>query len=116
MQFWTAQYRYPGPHRLDITVKGDDPIGSVFAPTWKMVIAHKHSKDDAAYIKEYQSMMQDSYRNHPLEWQRVLGHEYIVLVCFCAANSFCHRLLLAEYLQKCGTEYMGELTDFSAWK
>lgn len=37
MDIWTAQYQYPGPHRLDITVKGQDPIGRLFAPTWDMV-------------------------------------------------------------------------------
>jgi len=41
MQLWTAQYRYPGPHRLDITVKGRDPIGKMFAPTWDMVKQYK---------------------------------------------------------------------------
>jgi len=33
---YTAQYRYSGLDRLDITVKGQDPFGRVFAlhGTW----------------------------------------------------------------------------------
>ena len=38
---YTAQYRYSGLHRLDITVKGKDQVGRVFAPSWDMVIKHE---------------------------------------------------------------------------
>ena len=30
------------------------------------------------------------------------------LVCFCKADSTCHRYLLADYLTGLGAEYMGE--------
>ena len=38
---YTAQYRYPGMDRLDITVKGQDRFGKFFAPTWNMVSGFK---------------------------------------------------------------------------
>ena len=41
MKLYTVQYRYFGPDRLDITVKGKNPTGKIFAPTWKMVMKTK---------------------------------------------------------------------------
>jgi hypothetical protein len=38
---YTARYRYSGNDRLDITVKGKDPIGRIFAPSRKMVMGSK---------------------------------------------------------------------------
>lgn len=48
----TAQYRYSGNDRLDITVKGNDPIGKIFAPTWEMVRLYKEYKNEINYIRE----------------------------------------------------------------
>ena len=39
----TAHYRYSGPDRLDITVKGRSEDGKIFAPTWKMVMDVHHN-------------------------------------------------------------------------
>ena len=44
LKFYTAQYRYKGEDRMDITVKGQDPIGKMFAPTWAMVMGLKDGK------------------------------------------------------------------------
>lgn len=44
MKLYTAQYSYSQNDRLDITVKGKDPVGRVFAPTWKMVMQSKEGR------------------------------------------------------------------------
>jgi ribA/ribD-fused uncharacterized protein len=118
MKFWTAQYRYPGPHRLDITVKGNDQIGKLLAPTWGMVKTWMNSKKDAAtqivYIEQYHLLM--LFAMETPEWKELLQREYVVLTCFCAAGEFCHRHLAAYYLKLAGAEYCGEITDFSKWE
>jgi hypothetical protein len=116
MKVWTAQYRYPGPHRLDITVKGKDPVGKVFAPTWPMVTAHKNTQDNDAYIASYHKMMSSSYTFNRKIWEELLDRDYVVLVCFCAYGKFCHRHLLSQYLVQLGAENMGEITNFTKWK
>ena len=110
VKIYTAQYRYSGAHRLDITVKGNDPIGKVFAPTWDMVMAHKKFGNDEIYINAYRSMMINAFVHNKDAWDNILGRKYVVLVCFCAAGKFCHRILLAEYFAKCGASYQGEIT------
>lgn len=117
LRFWTAQYRYPGPHRLDITVKGQDPVGKEFAPTWQMVKDYKAGfiSEDVArqvYVDKYHEMMLDSLKDRMPTWLSLLEREYAVLVCFCRADAFCHRTLLAHYLQYYGGKYMGEIKDF----
>ncbi len=116
LKLWTAQYRYPGPHRLDITVKGNNPIGRIFAPNWKMVNDWKASGNEQTYIKAYHELMLTSYYSWNEKWKELLQQKQVVLVCFCKAGTFCHRNLLAQYLVQLGAEYQGEITDFSPWK
>ena len=105
MKLYTAQYKYAGDDRLDITVKGKDPIGHCFAPTWKMVMG---SISWGQYQQIYRELMQKSYRENLGVWNDILGRDEITLVCFCASGTDCHRHLLAGYLEKFGAEYMGE--------
>lgn len=116
LKFWTAQYRYPGPNRLDITVKGNHRIGKIFAPTWDMVMEYKRTKDEAVYTAKYHEMIVQSYANNRPIWDELLNTEYAVLTCFCIAGNFCHRQLLTHYLKQLGAVYEGEITDFSPWQ
>ncbi len=93
----TAHYRYAGPDRVDITVKGKDPEWKVFAPTWKMVMAVKNKGAEAHqyYLDEYYKIL----ANVPLDsWNELLNKKRIVLVCFCRQEEFCHRNILANYI------------------
>ena len=108
VKIYTAQYRYSGGDRLDITVKGKDVVGRVFAPTWKTVIDYKNNKDILKYTNKYYELMRISYIKHRNIWENILSRECVTFVCFCAANDFCHRHLLAEYFSKLGGAYLGE--------
>lgn len=106
---YTSQYRYSGDRRLDITaIKGSD----LFRPNWEMVSAYKNGNmTEQEYEKIYHYMMQQSYKHYKDGWDRLLASDYTVLVCFCKADTFCHRYLLAEYLEKCGAKYLGEIPN-----
>jgi hypothetical protein len=98
---WTAQYRYPGPDRLDITVKGSDPIGCVFAPTWDMVRKYQNGQEGQdTYTERYWTLMKERLQdvNEAVKW--ILSKDQVTLVCFCTAGSFCHRILVAKLLDK----------------
>lgn len=105
---WTGQiHRLKGKEYLDITVKSGD---TVFAPTWKMVIALKKGRiTEEEYRKKYEEKMRNSYREYTDRWEEVLYEEELVLACYCKPGTFCHRILLAGILSKCGAEYMGEV-------
>ncbi len=94
----TAQYRYSGPDRLDITVKGQHPLGRHFAPRWEMVQATK--KHGAAayqyYITEYNKILAGVPTGI---WQQLFRADRVVFVCFCPQEAFCHRNLLVEYIR-----------------
>ena len=109
MKLYTAQYRYSGNDRIDITVKGQDPIGKCFAPTWKMVMASKEKRlswDE--YKQKYKNLMQKSYLQNYHIWNDILNRKEVTLVCFCKPGTSCHRYLLADYFEKIGAAYMGE--------
>jgi hypothetical protein len=116
LTIYTAQYRYSGKNRLDITVKGKDPVGSWFAPTWEMVMKTKKglmSKDE--YTRKYYSLMRERYREHPDIFNDLLKRDEAVFVCFeKPEEGFCHRYILANIFTKMGATYKGELnTDGS---
>lgn len=108
MKLYTAQYRYAGADRLDITVKGRDLKGIVFAPSWKMVMG---SKEEKLFWDEYQQMyrerMQKSYFATRDIREEILSRDEVRLVCFCKVGTNCHRYLLADCLAKLGAKYLG---------
>lgn len=115
LNFWTAQYRYPGPNRLDISVKGNDPFGKLFAPTWEMLTEYKtnpnRNQAEQIYIAAYHQLIHKNFKY----LDQLLTFNEVVLVCFCKYGDFCHRNLLTRYLIVLGAEYRGEILDFSPW-
>lgn len=111
---YTSQYRYDGSYRTDITVKGAVPPWDVFAPTWAMVNAYlKGPRDKAAerkYVIEYNDIIAKAFMyNYEALAALLNSNDTRVLVCFCKAGAFCHRVLLALYLESLGAKYNGEL-------
>ena len=105
---YTSQFRYSGPRRLDITARGSD----LFAPPWELVTAYKNGHvSEIEYEKVYREMMRKSYIEFKEGWNRLLEADWTVLVCYCKTDTFCHRLLLADYLEKLGAEYKGEIPN-----
>lgn len=109
LQVYTSSYQYKGPDRLDITVKTGDRD---FAPSWEMVRQYKSGcLSQKEYIKQYYQRMRRSFRKNRSKWDDLLDRQKVVLVCFCPPGEFCHRLILAEILEKLGAEYKGEMRD-----
>jgi hypothetical protein len=108
MRIFTAQYRYSGPDRLDVTVKGQDPVGKAFAPTWEMVKGVKNgffSEDD--YLSRYKPILDRGLASSGGAFE---NKEKVVLVCFCGPGTFCHRITMAEEMERRGIGvYEGEI-------
>jgi hypothetical protein len=118
---FTAQYRYPGKDRLDITVKGNCPAGKLYAPTWEMVQGVKTNNfTEEEYTKFYYDLLLERWKTHGHEMLKLveivqgtanMPARDVTLVCFCPAGSFCHRHLLVKFLQhNWAVEYGGERT------
>lgn len=115
---YTAQYRYPGKDRLDITVKGNDAAGKIYAPTWQMVQGFKNKTiTEEEYTSQYYNILierwnkSEDFRNRITSLVNLFGktNEDMTLVCFCSADTFCHRYLLIQFLQhNWAIEYGGE--------
>ena len=114
---YTAQFRYSGPYRLDITVKSAVGWGAVFAPTWEMVRAYKrrnlNPQDfDNEYASQYYALLISRYSTN--EWAFKMLHdkavtESVTVVCFCRKGNFCHRYLLCDFMRhNWGTPLGGE--------
>jgi len=109
LKIYTAQYRYSGDDRIDITIKTAKPPWSIFAPTWEMVMDYKRTKNEKAYEIQYNSIVADVFWDHRKELEALIDSDRtITLVCFCRAGEFCHRVLLARHLAAAGATYLGE--------
>ncbi len=107
---YTAHYRYSGPDRVDITVKGQDPNWKEFAPTWDMVMSHKRgSITDDQYISRYLSIL-DLVSS--TTWGRLLHMSEATFVCFCPEEAFCHRNILVNYI----VQSMGDRIGYGGWR
>jgi len=118
MPLYTAQYRYSGPDRLDITVKGQDGRGKCFAPTWDMVNGVKNgTMTESDYEQLYIHLLNSRWNNNEMNIRNIIISILktldegggVTFVCFCRANSFCHRYLLVRWMQSIWTiQYAGE--------
>jgi hypothetical protein len=109
----TAQYRYSGPDRLDITVKGNVGAGKILAPTWEMVNAFKkQSITDWQYAQKYYALIMQRLMDSAIQTaflDMLKTHETLTFVCFCPAHTFCHRILAAQLIHDMGLgQYVGE--------
>lgn len=112
---FTAQFRYSGPGRVDITYKTTSDIGRVFAPTKAMVHGIKYGRlTEDGYKEQYFALLDARAIATPSTFNllaQIAEHSdsYLVLVCYCPAGVFCHRLLLMEYMEAFGMPYTGEV-------
>ena len=112
---YTAQYRYSGDDRCDITIK-TSTAWATFAPSWEMVTAWRNSAKDemarARYTTKYIHLLNERHAISPKPFQDLAvlaAGQNITVVCFCAAGDFCHRILLAAWMELYyNTVYGGE--------
>lgn len=82
------------------------------APDWPTILKpyKKGSIDDAEYTRRYLRQLNDS-KTKIVDWYRDLTARYknVVLLCWCKKGNFCHRRLLAEWLEKQGFDKIEEL-------
>ena len=114
LKIYTAQYRYNGPDRVDITYKTEDPFGDIFKPTANLVFAYKENRiNEQIYSEHYRQLMLRSYYDNQHRWDSMLMRRSVTFVCYCPAGEFCHRLLLANFFVKLGGQYIRERKEIS---
>ncbi len=111
LNFNTAQFKYSGQHRIDITYRTKDSIGKLFCPNQQLVFNYKNEKiNKEEYTIQYYQLMRNSYRINKDKWLYVLNNNHrFIFVCYCTTDTFCHRLLLKDILIKLGGIYDGEI-------
>jgi uncharacterized protein YeaO (DUF488 family) len=102
--FKYKEYRDKQYIPIDITVKN----GHIVAPTWDMV---RKYKDGLLTADEYTQQYIQILLSIPIKDLSSLCNDNIVLMCYCKPLVFCHRIILANYLQNMfiDVEYGGEI-------
>ena len=111
LEFYTAHISYGGSDKIDITVKGQDKIGHIFAPTWDMVMDYKNGKIEWIHYEwQFHKRMFQSYYKNRTQWDSMLTYDKgpLTFTCYCPVHTRCHRSLVAEILQWMGAKYLGE--------
>ena len=111
MKLYTAQFRYDGKDRIDITSRTSDMIGKLFAPPWSLVSDFKDGRlTEDKYTDIYSDILLQGIASSPAVWVKFIALDEATLVCYCKAGDFCHRVVAAHF---CLTmtpvvEYIGE--------
>ena len=108
MEIWTAQIGCYDPDELNISRKSGN---LAFAPTQDLMVGYKLGEiSEAFYTDVYLKCMAQSRIDNPEDWERLKNQEKVVLTCYCRPGTFCHRVLLAQFLEKHGFGiYKGEI-------
>jgi len=88
---------------IDITVKSAT-FGKPFAPTWGIVSGYRKGEISVEeYTEAYLQILEDSLAENGEFWNRMMNSgASIAFLCYCPAGDFCHRVLLAEFVQNLG--------------
>jgi len=97
-----------GQAGVDITVKSAQGGARLCAPTWNMVMGYKNKKvSEAEYTRQYLAILAKNEGQIVSFFAAMDGD--ITLLCYCRAGEFCHRVLLARWLEeRLGMKYGGE--------
>jgi len=109
-----------GQRVLNTTIKSGTGLGAVFAPTWKVVMASKHTTISwQTYIEQYTALMRQRYQANPSAFLEALSSNELIVCCYCkdthTTTKHCHRYILVEILEKVaahhsvGFEAIGEV-------
>lgn len=114
MKLYTSRITNNDPAALNITIKSaSSAIGRYLAPTKSMVYGYKAGQGDARFIrysplsdaeytKRYYELLRPRYKNSPELFHELLRRDKVILCCYCATGSFCHRHLAADILCSIG--------------
>ena len=119
---YTSNYANKGKDAMvRVRISMSAPQGATYdeywptvAPGWNDLLGpYKRGEiDDAEYTKRYLGILERN-RKKVLEEFRNLVEKYpnrsVVLLCWCGKGKFCHRRLLAEWLEKNGAQTIREL-------
>jgi len=109
-QIFTSRIGY----RFDTTVKSGSGLGKLLAPTWELVGSvkrHETQGRDARWLKYapltheqytdgYYALLRERYKADAASFMELVQRERLVICCYCAAGTFCHRHLAVDILSK----------------
>ena len=111
LKLYTAQFRYGGKDRIDITSRTSDKLGRLFAPPWSLVSDYKEGKlDENKYTDIYTNILIQSIASNSTVWIEFIALRRVTFVCYCRAGDFCHRIIAAHFCITMASivEYIGE--------
>lgn len=90
--------RFPTLDIIDVTVKSGQGTARLMAPTWNMVKAYKSGTlTEEEYTRLYTFTL-GQQKEEILKY--ISSFKNVALVCYCPAGAFCHRVILAKWLDK----------------
>lgn len=84
-----------------------DIVCSELVPQWSIVQKFKNGGDWSDYVKEYHKQLEQLDKCAVFKKLKYYAEQYnkdcIVLVCYEKSNEYCHRRLIAEWYNACGS-------------
>lgn len=104
--YYAKATRYPDTFRIAIsrTIPSwftPDCQLTWLAPTWEMLARYKETGDSNEYTRKYLNILLDKDNTLRYLVERLIAKERkqnVLLLCWEASGKFCHRRLLADYM------------------
>lgn len=96
LKIYTANIKYNKIDRLDVTRKS----GCLLAPEWDLIKKYKSDKIPAnIFKKKYWEYLEQTFDKYYDIYDNLLKLPRITFVCYCKPFDFCHRIVLAEFIE-----------------
>lgn len=102
LKIYTANIRYNGPDRMDVTKSFNNPL----APPWNLINDRRYRKlNEEEFSAAYRDYLFALHNELPTVFIDVLKNNKITFVCFCKPFEFCHRVVLAKFFEEVFPEF-----------
>lgn len=96
LKIYTANIKYNKIDRLDVTRKS----GCLLAPKWDLIMRYKKGLiPENIFKKYYWEQLENTFNQYYDIYDNLLRLPRITLVCYCKPFEFCHRIILAEFIE-----------------
>lgn len=104
-RFYTSNYARNGTHRKAVAISRKAPIyymGKIFidlAPTWTLISDYKKRIiTEQQYTKQYLALLEQ--RDNTPQQIVDMFEDQTIFLCYEAPNDFCHRHIVAKWLEE----------------
>jgi uncharacterized protein YeaO (DUF488 family) len=107
-----TSFKYAGDDALDISLRTQDSLGKIFAPSESLVSdfsdATEYKHHQREFMRRYSLEVAEKFATNKSHIDALFECDVVCFCCSCFDQRTCHRVIAARWLKRHGAEYGGE--------